>query len=211
MITTLQNEIIEQAQGPAGLLEMAVSRPREMTRDAWGIVCHPHPLQGGTMYNKVVTTLIKTFQALGIATIRFNFRGVGKSEGQFDQGKGELEDLLAVITWAQEKKMQKELWLGGFSFGAAIAVKAATQLPITKLVAVAPSVDSFVMQHLPPILCPWILAQGDQDEVVDPQSVYAWAAARDPQPHILRFPEAGHFFHGQLSELRKRVERELSA
>ncbi len=210
MITTLTaNEIVEMIHGPAGMLEIAVCTPAEAIRNAWGIICHPHPLHGGTMYNKIVTTLAKTFQGLGVSTIRFNFRGVGRSEGQFDQGRGELDDLLAVIDWAQQIRLSKELWLGGFSFGACVVAKAATQIPLAKLVTIAPPVENVPMETLPPITCPWVLAQGDQDDVVSPKAVYDWIATRDPKPIVLRFPEAGHFFHGQLGELRSRLEEVL--
>lgn len=204
MISTLtQNEISTQILGPAGKLELIYAKPHEAF-PAWGIVCHPHPLYGGTMHNKVVTTLIKTFQSLNLATVRFNFRGVGQSAGQFDQGIGELADLMTVIDWAQQE-IQKPIWLAGFSFGAYIALKAATQLNITKLVTIAPPVQHFAVDDLAPILCPWILAQGEQDDVVSPRAVLEWAEKRHPQPTILRFPEAGHFFHGQLTELRTRL------
>ncbi|RDI46940.1 alpha/beta hydrolase [Aquicella lusitana] len=195
--------------GPIGQLEMITAEPLAEPQDAWGIVCHPHPLFGGTMNNKVVTTLSKTFQYLGLATVRFNFRGVGKSEGEFDKGIGELEDLLAVIDWIQQEHPVRDIWLAGFSFGAYVAAKAATQVPAKKLITVAPPVQHFPMQTLPPILCPWVLAQGELDEVVPPEEVLAWAEAREPKPIILRFPEAGHFFHGQLGELRVKLEEVL--
>lgn len=207
MITTLvRQEVTELINGPAGKLEIAMSEPTTMPRSAWGIVCHPHPLHGGTMQNKVVTTLVKVFHDLGLHTVRFNFRGVGRSEGQFDQGVGELEDLLAVIDWVQQQRIQSELWLAGFSFGASIAAKAATQIPINRLITVAPPVEHFSMQHLPPIICPWILVQGEKDDVISPQAVLAWAEQREPKPTIIRFPEADHFFHGQLTELRIKIE-----
>ncbi len=210
MITTHTNEeTIQFIQGPVGQLEMAVGRVDQSERRAWGIICHPHSLYGGTMYNKVVTTLVKTFLALGVNTVRFNFRGVGQSEGLFDQGQGESDDLLAVIDWVQQAYGFKELWLAGFSFGAFVASKTASQLPVTKLVTIAPPVEHFAMQHIPPILCPWILVQGGKDDVVAPDKVLAWAKERNPQPTILHFPEAGHFFHGQLSELRVRLEEVL--
>jgi alpha/beta superfamily hydrolase len=156
-----------------------------------------------------VTTLAKTFQGMGATTVRFNFRGVMRSEGQFDQGKGELDDLLAVIDWVQRERMKKEIWLAGFSFGSFIAAKAATQIPVNKLVTVAPPVQDFPMQNLPPITCPWVLVQGELDDIVPAKEVFAWAEARNPQPIILRFPQAGHFFHGQLAELRARIEAVL--
>lgn len=210
MISTLKETTTKLITGPAGQLEIALNESaNEKHSGAFGIVCHPHPLYGGTMNNKVVTTLAKTFQGLGLNTIRFNFRGIGKSEGHYDNGNGELDDLLAVIDWVQRERAQHEIWLAGFSFGGFIAAKAATQIPIAKLVTVAPPVEHFSMQTLPPILCPWILVQGEQDDVVPPAEVFAWAEKRNPAPIIIRFPEAGHFFHGQLQELRLRLEEEL--
>lgn len=193
-------------EGPAGKLEVEAARPLADERHAIGIVCHPHPLFGGTMNNKVVTTLVKTFQHLGLNTVRFNFRGVGRSEGVFDHGVGELEDLLTVIDWMEQQHPQREIWLAGFSFGAYIAAKAATQLTIKKLVTVAPPVVNFPMQSLPTITCPWVLVQGGRDEIVSAEEVFAWAESRNPPPAIIRFPEAGHFFHGQLTELRARLQ-----
>lgn len=212
MITTktINKETIQLIHGPAGQLEVAVSEPTIELTGALGIVCHPHPLYGGTMDNKVVTTLVKTFQHFGLTTVRFNFRGVGRSEGRFDNGDGELEDLLAVLEWMQQQHPPREIWLAGFSFGAYIAAKAATQLPINKLVTVAPAVQHFPMQNLPPIHCPWVLVQGEKDDVVPPEEVFAWAESREPKPMVIRFPEAGHFFHGQLGELRMRVEEALT-
>lgn len=210
MITTLtKQETTELINGPSGKLEVVMAEASEKERSAWGIVCHPHPLYGGTMNNKVVTTLVKTFQGLGVPTVRFNFRGVGKSEGAFDNGDGELDDLLAVIDWVQQQGVKNEIWLAGFSFGAYVAAKAATKIPVNKLVTVAPAVEHFPMQELPPITCPWVLVQGERDDVVPPKAVFEWAESREPKPIILRFPDAGHFFHGQLSELRTRIAERL--
>lgn len=206
--TRLKHETSRLIQGPAGQLELYAGKAQEEHK-AWGIVCHPHPLHGGTMNNKIVTTLVKTFQALNVATIRFNFRGVGMSEGEFDEGEGELYDLLAVVDWVLQEQPDREIWLAGFSFGAYIAAKAATQIPVAQLVTVAPPVNNFHMYDLPPIMCPWIVAQGDRDEVVPPLDVIDWAESRTPKPLILRFPEASHFFHGMLTELRTRLEEVL--
>lgn len=208
MISTLiKNETSKLIQGPAGELEMIVGHQSD--KGAWGIVCHPHSQFGGTMHNKVVTTLVKTFQDLGLNTVRFNFRGVGRSEGHFDKGNGELDDLVAVMSWVQEQYRNYDIWLAGFSFGAYVAAKAATKIPITKLVTVSPPVPHFPMQSLPPITCPWVLAQGEKDEVVPAKDVFEWAEKREPKPILLKFPEAGHFFHGQLVELRTRLEEVL--
>lgn len=212
------NEYKKEIPGPAGTLETLITttthhRPDAMPEKCWGIICHPHPLFGGTMTNKVVTTIAKALFNLGIHTIRFNFRGVGNSAGQFDHGRGELADLLAVITWAQQNEAPQKIWLAGFSFGAYIAIKAATQCPspIDALITVAPPIDHFPLPNLPPILCPWILLQGEQDDVVSPTAVFAWAKTCHPQPTILRFPQAGHFFHGQLIELREQLEAALTS
>lgn len=203
------NETANMIQGPAGKLEIAVGTPTGVEREAIGIVCHPHPLHGGTMYNKVVTTLARAFQGKGLTTVRFNFRGVGQSQGEFDHGRGEVDDLLAVVKWLQAEIGNKELWLAGFSFGAFIAASGAVQLPVKKLVTVAPPVEHFPMRNLPPILCDWVVVQGEKDDVVPAAEVLAWAESRVPQPVIIRFPESGHFFHGLLGELRVRVEEAL--
>lgn len=209
--TQIQKEALLSLPGPSGKLEAALSTPfgDVPLRKTWGIVCHPHPLHGGTMYNKVAVALSKTFQRLGVTTIRFNFRGVGQSAGQFGQGTGELDDLLAVIGWALQERPDRDIWLAGFSFGAAIVLKAAVRLPIARLVAVAPPVNHMSLQHLPPLPCPWVLVQGEKDEVVLAQAVYEWAAQCQPAPQILRFPETGHFFHGQLVTLQERLVEAL--
>jgi alpha/beta superfamily hydrolase len=209
MITTRTKEITQLIDGPVGKLEVSVGEALGEERNAFGVVCHPHPLYGGTMHNKIVTTLAKTFQGMGVTTVRFNFRGVMESQGMFDNGKGELQDLLAVVDWIQSGRPGKELWLAGFSFGSYIAAKAATQITTSKLVTVAPPVQHFPMQNLPPITCPWVLVQGERDDVVPPKEVLEWAEARRPQPVIIRFPEAGNFFHGHLGELRTLIEQAL--
>jgi uncharacterized protein len=195
--------------GPAGELEVLTTP--QVTLDRVAIICHPHPMHGGTMSNKVVTTLARTFKELGLATVRFNFRGVGKSTGAYDEGKGELDDLLAVIAWVQAACPSAIIWLAGFSFGAVIAAKAATQVSVAQLVCVAPPVMRFDIKNLPPIQCPWVVVQGDQDEVIDAQAVFDWVASVKPAPVLIRMEGAGHFFHGQLLELRKRLFEHLQS
>jgi uncharacterized protein len=210
MISTRhKQDLMHLIHGPAGQLELQVSAPIGSIRKAWAIICHPHPLHGGTMQNKVVTTLAKTFQHLGLSTVRFNFRGVGNSEGKFDQGYGELDDLLKVIEWVLSERPDHEIWLAGFSFGAYVVAKAGTQIPVGQIVLVAPPVTHFHMEALATFLSPWILVQGDLDEVVPADAVYAWAEQRAPKPTLIRFPQATHFFHGQLLELRRKLEEAL--
>ncbi len=196
--------------GPSGLLETATTAViAEKDRRATAIICHPHPLYGGTMNNKVVTTLMHTFQHLGLRTVRFNFRGVGKSTGHYAEGQGELEDLLAVVQWVKAVRPHDAIWLAGFSFGAFIVIQAASQLPIAQLVTIAPPVPYFPLDQLPPITCPWVLVQGDQDEVVDSNQVMAWIETLHPQPKVIGMEGAGHFFHGRLVELRQVLESVL--
>jgi uncharacterized protein len=197
-------------QGPAGNLEvLATPVDAKNYKSAIAIICHPHPLHGGTMNNKVVSALARTCKELGLHTVRFNFRGVGKSEGGFGEGVGEVEDLLAVINWVKEVSPNTELWLAGFSFGGYIAARVATQIPVAQLITVAPQASRFTEAPFQPITVPWVLVQGEQDEIVSPDEVFAWIETLNPQPVVIRMPGAGHFFHGQLLELRRKLEEVL--
>ena len=131
-------------RGPAGLIECAVDLPEpELECPATIIICHPHPLHGGTMHNKVVTILERSMRELGLRTVRFNFRGVGESEGSHDDGYGETDDLFAVAEWVRRTRPNDFLWLGGFSFGSFIAMRAALNLDIGQLISVAPPADRY--------------------------------------------------------------------
>lgn len=190
--------------GPAGRLE-AIWSPSEANSMAAAVICHPHPLQGGAMGNKVVTTLARTWRDKGVATLRFNFRGTGNSEGVHDQGVGEIDDVLAVLQWLQVEQGVKTLDLAGFSFGAWVSAAASARIPagllLRKLVLVAPPVqyEGFAALQLPPQT---LVIQGEADEIVDAAAVYAWVATRRQVPELLRFPETGHFFHGRLGALK---------
>ncbi len=192
--------------GPAGVLEGLTACPpdgREM--HAIGVICHPHPLYGGTLHNKVVDTLSRTLNALGIGTLRFNFRGVESSEGEYAQGIGEVDDLRAVLNWAQRQRPGHALWLAGFSFGAYVALSVAREFPLSGLITVAPPVNFFDFAVVTPPDCPWLLVQGEADEIVSSAEVFAWAERQNPMPQIIRMPEVGHFFHGQLNQLREHL------
>lgn len=204
----MKHEETHFIEGRAGRLEAKVMRSGEDAR-AFGIICHPHPLYGGTMNNKVVTTLVRTFHDKGANTIRFNFRGVGASVGQFDHGKGEVEDLYSILSWVKQEAPQARLWLAGFSFGAYIAAKVANAIEVERLIVVAPPVRNFLMTDLKPLARSWCVVQGGQDEVVSAQAVLDWANSFMPLPEIIYLPEASHFFHGRLGELRARVEEYL--
>lgn len=208
MMNLLRNEVIQFIEGKAGQLELVISHPTDASVNGLAIVCHPHPLYGGTLYNKVVTAMVKTYQALNLATIRFNFRGAGESAGQYSHGQGECDDLFSVIAYAQKEWPIAALYLAGFSFGAYVATRVACQMNPTHLLTIAPPVRNFVMQDLHPT-CPWALVQGDQDEIVATNDVYAFAASRRHPPDIIRMPTATHFFHGQLKELQETLYNHL--
>jgi alpha/beta superfamily hydrolase len=197
-----------QIPGPAGALEARIEDPvpAGTPRRVIGVVCHPHPLHGGTMQNKVVHTAARAMQEAGAATVRFNFRGVGASEGRYDQGVGELADALAAIDWARQHFECDALWLAGFSFGAAIALQAATQgaRPL-RLVTIAPPVGRIITQPIPRPQCPWLIVQGDQDELIELAAVQQWAAGYAPAPRLQVIEGAEHFFHGKLAQLRETV------
>ncbi len=190
-------------QGPAGQLEVETYSPRQTARDITAIVCHPHPLQEGSMGNKVVTTLARMCRDEGIRAVRFNFRGVGASEGEFDNSRGEVDDLLAIHAWIQQVRPQDKIILAGFSFGAFIAASVAAQQPPAQLISIAPAVHHQAYHDLPPMQCPWVVVQGDADEVVPPDQVFAWIDSVANPPTLIRMADAGHFFHRRLIEMRE--------
>lgn len=175
------------------------------------VICHPHPVYGGTMTNKVVHMLAKAFNELGLPAIRFNYRGVGASSGAYDEGRGETLDSLAVVRWAQERFPQAQLWLGGFSFGGAIALRTAAQTSPARLVTVAPAIQRVDVTRVPMPRCPWLIVQGDNDELVNAQEVQVWAQSLDPAPQFALLAGVDHFFHGRLNELRDVVVRWVAA
>jgi uncharacterized protein len=188
--------------GPVGPLETRLEFPGGEAPRVFGVACHPHSLYGGTMDNKVTHVLARAMNECGAPVFRFNFRGVGASGGQFDNGHGESDDLAAVVEEGRRRFPGAALWLGGFSFGAFVALRAAAAVSPVKLVAVAPPVARFEFGSVAHPDCDWMLAQGDADDVVPPEAVLAWAAAqaRKPRLHVLK--GAGHFFHGKLHELK---------
>ena len=194
--------------GPVGSLEALVEVPPASPGATVAVVCHPHPQHGGTMQNKVVHMLARAFQEQGAATIRFNYRGVGRSEGGYDEGRGETDDAVAVLDFAATRWPGAILWLGGFSFGGAVAYRAATRRPIARLILVAPAVQR-VDAHPQPLPCPCLIVQGDQDEVIEPALVTSWVAALPRAPDFVVLPGVGHFFHGHLDELRSTARQWL--
>lgn len=194
--------------GPCGALEaLYLGRP-----DACGLalICHPHPLFAGSMHNKVVATLQRTARDAGYATLRFNFRGVGQSEGEHAAGEGEIDDAEAAARWLQAQYPQLPLTLLGFSFGSCVAACLGGRLEqqggeVAQLFMLAPPVERFSVDGRLPEEGPLCVIQPEDDEVVTPAAVYAWSAALERPHELLKVAECGHFFHGKLNELKALV------
>lgn len=192
--------------GPAGQLQVRETVPESEPR-ALAVICHPHPLHGGTLDNKIVHQLAKSFVELDAVSVRFNFRGVGESTGEYDEGRGEKDDLLAVVEWARERWPGLPLWLAGFSFGGFIALDAAQSLRPNWLVTVAPAVNYFPDQPVSLSDINWLLIYGDADDIVPWSAVESWLDRQALVPEAVCVEGAGHFFHGRLNELRDIVLR----
>ena len=192
-----------QVAGPAGGLQCAIDAPAaDVPMRGLAVLCHPHPLHGGTMDNKVVQTLARALVQLGYACTRFNFRGIGASQGAWDEGRGEVDDALAVIHALRAPG--QALLLAGFSFGGYVATQAAARLPdgerAARLALVAPAARSF---PLAPVPADTLVVHGEADDVVPLAAVLDWA--RPQSLPITVVPGAGHFFHGQLTLLKQIV------
>jgi alpha/beta superfamily hydrolase len=199
-------------RGPAGALECICDVPEPADeRPATIVICHPHPQHGGTLHNKVVTILERSMRELGLRTVRFNFRGVGASEGSYDEGYGETDDLFAVTEWVRRTRPDDALWLGGFSFGSFIALRAAQNLSLGQLISIAPPVERFGFDTLAHPGCPWLVVQGDEDDVVDIEAVRNWVAGVSPPPEFVVMEHTGHFFHRRLMDLRGLLKNGVSS
>lgn len=193
----------ESIAGPAGALECAIDEPPHAPNGI-AVVCHPHPLHGGTLDNKVAQTLTRAFVQLGLRSVRFNFRGVGASQGAWDEGRGEIDDALAVIRAWRDAAVP--LVLAGFSFGGYVAANAAERLPegakAARLVLVAPATLNFVVAR---VLADTLVVHGELDDVVPLSATLDWA--RPQSLPVTVIPGGGHFFHGQLALLKNIVVR----
>ena len=186
--------------GPVGDIEVVIDPPSASPRGI-ALVCHPHPLQGGTLDNKVAHTLAKTFHAMGYVATRFNFRGVGRSAGVFDEGIGETDDALAVLRHLRSRFGEAlPVALAGFSFGSFVQTRVAAQVSPEGLVLVGPAVNRFPLQQVP---AETIVVHGEEDDVVPLADVFAWA--RPQELPVVVFPGCGHFFHGRLLQLARIV------
>lgn len=187
-------------KGPAGFIETVIEQPEGAARGL-ALIAHPHPLHGGSLDNKVAQTLAKAAQASGLIAIRPNFRGVGDSEGSFDQGQGETEDLLALANLAETRFPHLPWLLAGFSFGAYVQHRVAQCLPAKGLILVGPAISMYAFD--PPAV-PTTIIHGGQDELIPLAGVQAYA--NQYQIPLSVIEGASHFFHGKLGELRSLVE-----
>lgn len=207
----VEKEMRGTIDGPVGDLELICRAPDEagelVSAQYIAVVCHPHPLHGGTMDNKVVTTLTRAYRDLGVPVATFNFRGVGASDGQHDEGKGEVEDTLAVVKWLQACYPDRALLLAGFSFGSAMAAQLSHRLEgcLQHLLLVGPPVERYPYDREQRFPCPVSVLIGADDELVDVDNVSAWQKQLESDSSLTIYPQTGHFFHGKLVALKSDV------
>ncbi|MCC5791212.1 MAG: alpha/beta hydrolase [Legionellaceae bacterium] len=186
--------------GEAGQIEALLSVPPQCQQQSLVFLGHPNSLQGGSMHNKVVTTLARACRERGLASLRMNFRGVGQSAGHYDDGQGESRDMLALALSWQQQFPQARAVFAGFSFGSYVTYRAAAQMPHRLLLSIAPAVDRHAYTAFSPPPKPWEIIMGEADDIVAYDEVAAFAQSHHIPLHP--FPETGHFFHGRLLELR---------
>ncbi len=208
----ISGEHREWVQGPAGMLEVVLDVPVDADRRYLAILGHPHSLQGGTMNNKVVTTMARSFRELGIASIRFNFRGVEGSAGAYDAGVGESEDMLHLLRLCDRPDLM--VFFAGFSFGSYVAFRAQSLYQTefthpTALITIAPSVHHYT--YAPTPRTPWLVVIGNEDEIVPVEVVSEFVQKQHPAPDIEYFTDTTHFFHGKLLELKARLQQHIRA
>jgi len=204
--------------GPAGRLQALLAVPRGSLKGI-AVICHPHPLYGGAMTNKVVHTLASCALKSDLCALRFNFRGVGDSAGRYDSARGETDDTLAAVTWLRAKFPDQPLLLAGFSFGAYVALKAATQarpawlvsvsVPLGRIRGLSGKSENEALPEQPD--CPWLAVHSRDDEVVDYDETQRLLAGYRPPPQLETMQGAGHFYHGRLGDLQRVVLAFLQA
>lgn len=199
--------------GPVGQLE-ALYLDRDEPRGV-ALLCHPNPVQGGTMLNKVVSTLQRTARDAGLVTLRFNYRGTGASAGSHDMGAGEVDDALAAAQWLRAKHPDLPMTLLGFSFGGFVAASLGGRLEargetLKHVFMIAPAVMRLRDEDALPHNGSLTVIQPETDEVIDPQRVYDWSQQLSRPHELLKVAECGHFFHGKLTDLKDLVLPRLS-
>lgn len=198
--------------GPAGALEALLEVPDRSDFPRVAVICHPHPLHHGSMLNKVVHTVSRAMLELGCPALRFNFRGVGASEGKFAEGIGEADDAQAACDWMKARYPQADLVLAGFSFGAMVACRAALAVQPAWLITIAPPVartKKLLDGQRPGV--PWLIVQGDADGVVPGHEVSEWAEELGPAAELVMLSGVDHFFHGKLTLLRRTIVDRLGS
>ncbi len=199
-------------RGPAGTIEGLLQERATGAVSLSAIVCHPHPLYGGTLHSKVVHRAASVLQGLGAAVLRFNFRGVGKSEGRFDQGAGELEDARAALDFMREHHPGARRWVAGFSFGAWVAARLVASEPdVEQLILIAPPVNTASFEVLSTCKAPKLVLQGTADEVCPPSALEKELPSWAEPWKLIRVPGATHFFDRQLGALADALLEGLSA
>ncbi len=202
-------------KGPVGNIQAIIDLPAEINSQYISVNCHPHSLHGGTMTNKVVHTVSRSIAGLGIPSIRFNFRGVGESSGEYDEGKGEQDDLKAIVNWIKNEYPNAKLLLSGFSFGSFVSAFAANNLNPDLLISVAPPIKRVSFDGFERPNCDWKIIMGTEDELVDYDAVKEWVDGFEQlakqSPELITMDGASHFFHGRLIELREHVELIVSS
>lgn len=183
----------------AGVLHLPDKKPVALV-----LIAHPLPTMGGTMEHKIVTTLARSFVELGYAALRFNFRGVGESAGEYDEGNGETHDAIAAAQFLRGLYPDLNLLCAGFSFGGYVQARAAAVIQPTRLVLIAPAVSRFAM---PDVAENTLVIHGDEDEVVPFSAALAWA--KPQQLSLIVLPGAGHFFHGRMVQLKQIVMQQV--
>ena len=207
MVTRLKHLVIP---GPAGAIEAALHEREGREHRLAAVVCHPHPSYGGTLHNKVVHRLASVLHELGAEVLRFNFRGVGKSEGVHDEGRGELEDARAALEWTRGRYPGARLWLGGFSFGSWIAARLAAEAAgIEQLILVAPPVKRSEFDVLRTSAVPKLVLQGLADTTCPPADLQAQFPTWAEPKRLILIPDASHFFDRQLGALATAVQDAL--
>jgi alpha/beta superfamily hydrolase len=197
-------------EGPSGALEIALQEKHPSA--PYLLVCHPHPLHGGSMNNKVVTTTAKAYEDMGCNVVRFNYRGVGASTGEYGHNQGEVDDANRVVQWLLANRNVEQLYFAGFSFGAYIAAQAAAdtqslgKVGVKHVLLIAPSVLNSPFEKVTPFGIDTSVIMGDADEVVAFDAVQDWANNLYPPLELIAMEGAGHFFHGRLTELKQQIK-----
>lgn len=193
--------------GPVGALEVNTDVPEsDVARDVTALVCHPLGEEGGTLHNKVNQIMERSFREMGARTVRFNFRGCGSSEGEYDSGIGETDDLLRVYRWVREVRPDDEIWLGGYGFGAYVAARGSSEIPASHLVIVSPPMDQFVFDELEIGEAPLLVITAELDSAVPPETVTAWIDKLPNESRVLVMDDTDETFHRRLMDLRGAIK-----